>query len=198
MKSSKFLPILYILTFLFVLIGSTFAYFTTGVQSNTGAIAANSARVGIKLLVEPLYVEKALIPMNDDDVMKAYAQRCIDDNDYGACQAYTITVENIGEELEYNGTINFSMNHITNLNYLILDENDEVYNEKTIIEPGTNQSLGEAFTLTREEKKVFKLIIWVPNFDYDQNDDDGSGNFNAIVTYKSAGDYQISGSITGN
>ena len=198
MKSSKFLPILYILTFLFVLIGSTFAYFTTGVQSNTGAIAANSAKVGIKLLVEPLYVDESLIPMDNEDVMKAYTKRCIDDNNYGACQAYTITVENIGEALEYNGTINFTMEHIENLNYLVLDENDEEYHEITEIEQGSELPLGDSFNLPKEGKRVFKLIIWVPNFDYDQYEYDGGGTFNALVTYKSAGDYQISGSITGN
>lgn len=198
MKHSKFLSIVYVSTFFFVLIGSTFAYFTTSSQSNNGVIASGSARVGINLLVEPLYVEKGLIPLDDKDVEKAYAQNCIDDFNFGACQAYTVSIENIGEALDYEGTVNFTLNNIKNLNYLVLDENDEIYMEKTEIESGTDQSLGASFNLPKDATKVFKIVIWVPNFNYDQNEYDGNGNFNAQVTFTSVGNYSISGSISGN
>lgn len=198
MKHNKFLSAVYVLTFFCVLIGSTFAYFTTSSQSNSGAIASKSARVGINLLVEPLYADKPLIPMNNKDVMKAYAQNCIDDNDNGACRTYTITLKNIGEALDYKGTVNFSLNNIKNLNYLILDENDDVYVDIQKIEAGTEQSLGPTIDLNENESKVFKLIIWVPNFDYIQDDFDSNGSFNAKITYKSSNNNQISGSISGN
>ena len=198
MKNGKFLLAIYVTTFLIVLLGTTFAYFTINNQSDIGALAPRAATIGINLYIEPLYVEKSLVPMNNEDVMKAYNQNCIDDADFGACEAYTITVENRGEELEYAGTINFNLTDIENLNYLILDENDEVYQEMTNIEAGEEQSLGDAFTLAEGTSRVFKLIIWVPNYDYDQKDYDSNGNFGAIVTYKSTTNSEISGSISGN
>ena len=200
MKSNKFLLIVSILTLIFVLVGATFSYFTTGVRSETGATSATSARVGINLSALALYNynDRQLIPTNDDDIMTAYQHKCIDIHDYGACQAYTITIENVGKALEYSGTIEFKLDEVTNLNYLILDENDEIYLDKTGIVSETEQSLGEAFDLAENETKVFKLLIWVPNYNYNQNEEDSSGKFDAIITYKSTSNYIISGTISNN
>lgn len=216
MKNGKFLVIVYVLTFIFVLIGSTFAYFTQTAKSNEGAIATKSATVGISLDISPLYVEKELIPMEDSDVIKAYKDfHCVDINEFGACQAYTIKVENVGEADDYEGTVSFSLTKIKNLNYLIFDgsildaedldtlEENEirdryVYKDKTNIVAETDQSLGASFNLPKDGSKTFVMVIWVPNFDRDQFEDDGSGNFSALVTYKSTGNYQITGSISGN
>ncbi len=215
MKSGKLLSVLYVAIFLFVLAGSTFAYFTLDNQSSEGAIGGKSATVGINLLITPKYVEKELVPMNDADVFTAYKNRCVDINSYGACQAYVIDIENVGETLDYEGTVNFSITDIANLNYLVLDGsildvtdaemadtnfdfNDYVYKGITNITADTDQSLGEAFNLPKEGTKSFVMIVWVPNFERDQFDDDGAGTFGATVTYKSTGNYKISGSITGN
>lgn len=197
MKNNKFLPILYGLTFVVVLIGSTFAYFTQTGGSSDGALAATGAHVGLKLYVEPLYTGKDLIPMNNSDVDTAIQNMCIDKNGYGACQAYTLTVENIGEDLNCNGLINFTLDGITNLNYLLLDEDNNRYVDQTGIVSGTNQTLGNNFTLPKETTKSFKLVIWVPNINENQDDYDGGGNFNAIVTYKSSGNVEVTGSISG-
>ncbi len=198
MKSGKFLVVLYALIFLFVLAGSTFAYFTLNNQSNEGGIGTRSASVGINLLVDILYADKPLIPMDDTDVMKAYKQNCIDDNSYGACHTYTITIINIGEEYEYSGKINFDIEHVENLNYILLDEDDEEYVSQTRIVGGIDQTLGDTFTLPEGGSREFKLIVWLSNIDDDQFDIDGNGFYNATVTYRSSGNYQITGSISGS
>ena len=198
MKKNKFLTVVYVLTFFFALTGTTFAYFIREARSSEGAIASKSAVVGVDLSILPLYGTKPLIPMNDTDVMTAYENECIDIYQFGACKAYTITVDNIGEELAYEGTINFTLNDIVNLNYLVLDEDDEIYIDKTNIVAGTDQSLGASFTLPVSESRTFKLIIWLPNYEEYQDEYDGNGNFNATVTYKSANNYRIAGSISGS
>lgn len=198
MKNGKTLAVIYALSFVFVLIGSTMAYFTMTSGSTQSAAGASSSNVGISLLAEPLYNEKKLIPLNDSDVMTAYDSNCVDINNYGACHAYTITIENAGNALTYDGYVNFELTNITNLNYMVLDENDDVYKAKTEITAGSWQSLGNSFSLPANGTKVFTLIIWVPNYEYNQNTYDGGGVFSAIVKYAAQGNVQISGSITGS
>lgn len=199
MKNGKFLVILYIFIFLVVLTGATFAYFTQNATGNEGAIAGKSAKVGVSLQIEPLYNDKDLVPMDDVDVEKAFKEyHCVDLNNYGACQAYTISIINEGQSAEYNGTIKFTLSGITNLNYMLFDEDDNVYVDITNIVTDTDQTLGGALNLLEDEAKTFKLVIWVPNFDYDQFEYDGGGSFDASVTYASVGNYHVTGSISGS
>ena len=187
---------IYVLTFLFVVVGTTFSYFTNRNTSGEGAVSAKAAVVGAELLIRALYNEKGLIPLNNTDVDKALENNCVDIHDMGACQAYTITIKNIGEAMTYAGTINFELNHITNLNYLLLDEEGNDYQPLTNIVAETEMSLGSNVSLAKDEVKTFTLVIWVPNYNYDQNEED-IGSFLASVTYKSPDAYQIKGSING-
>ena len=145
MKNGKTLAVIYALSFVFVLIGSTMAYFTMTSGSTQSAAGASSSNVGISLLAEPLYNEKKLIPLNDSDVMTAYDSNCVDINNYGACHAYTITIENAGNALTYDGYVNFELTNITNLNYMVLDENDDASEE---------DDLAQTITLELEKKEL--------------------------------------------
>ena len=198
MKKSNILSIIWSLAFIFIAIGATFSYFSTMNASSTGAVAAGSGHVGIGLFVTPLFDSKPLIPMNDDDIWKAYDNECIDDNEYGACQAYNVDVVNNGGESDYTGTINFEIGNITNLNYMVLDENDNVYVPKTRINSGTDQTMGNSFTITDGETKNFKLLIWLSNYTRNQDEEDGGGTYSASMTFESVGGYKISGAITGS
>ena len=207
MKNNKFLMVVYSLTFIFVLVGSTFAYFTQTANSGEGALGVKSGSVGISLEITPLYTDNKLIPLNDeevpaenkhDDVMTAYENECVDVRGFGACEAYTITVTNLGPELVYNGTIKFSTNEIEHLKYLLLDDEDNIVVNKTVVVPNTEQTLSSINPLAANEVKTYRLLIWVPNYNYNQDEYDGGGSFNAIVTYRSAGNTEITGSISGN
>ena len=57
-------------------------------------------------------------------------------------------------------------------------------------------TFGDEFTLPVGGTKVFKLMIWLSNFDYDQFDLDGGGSYNAIVTFESTDGSEITGSIS--
>ena len=198
MKENKFLIILPMISMIILLLGATFSYFTTTVHSNEAAVGFTAAKIGASLEVTPLYTGKDLIPMDDTDVMKGYAHSCVDDNSYGACQAYTITLTNTGDTFEYVGTINFTVEEIEHLKYLLLDENGEIYQDKTEITSGTDLSLGQNVSLGENESKNFTLIVWVSNFDYLQDDEDGGGNFSALVTYTTANGSKVTGTFSAN
>ena len=196
MKVNKFLPIISILTLLIILIGSTFAWFAVNASSEEKAVSVEAADLGIRLEVNPLYVGKPLIPTNDSDIDKAFASECIDIYGNGACSAYTIKVKNSGQEADYVGTINFRLEGITNFKYRVLDNAGEVYQVNTEVDAGEEQSLGQKFTLSKNEEKIFTLIVWLPNVDYDQSDDDAEGRFGATVTYSSSAGARVTGTFS--
>ena len=199
MKNEKFLTIISVLSLVIILIGTTFSYFTVNRRSEYEVVDATADIVSSSLLVAPLYIGNDLIPLNDSDVMTAYQNQRIDRYDYGACVAYTITLENNSpyHEWTYEGIIQFNTEHITNLNYMVLDENDDIYQDITEISVNTDQSLGPDITLSSNTSKVLTLIIWVPNYDRHQNSEDASGYFNASVSFIALGGDTITGSISG-
>lgn len=197
MKRDRFLIIISILMIIVTLIGTTFSFFATSTRSNEN-IEIGSATFGGSVEVSPLYTGKPIVPMDDSDVMTGYANECIDKNDFGACYAYTIHVVNTGDEFDYKGTIEFDVNDIENLKYLVLDEEGEEYVEGTSVESGTPQSLGDSFTLGHDSSRDFILVIWLSNLEDNQNDYDGGGHFDASVTYTSTYGSRITASISNN
>ncbi len=196
MKPNKFMLIISILTMLVILIGSTFAYFAISTSSTEGAVATEAAVINIKLDVLPLYTGKPLIPTNDSDIDIAYQNQCVDRYDRGACSAYTIKVRNDGQDTEFVGTINFTLEDITNFKYLVLDNNDNVYQSTVVVDAGNEQSLGNKFSLVSGTERTFILIVWLPNFNYEQDSDDANGHFSATVTYTSAFGSRVTGTFS--
>ena len=193
MKPNKFMMIISTLTLFVILAGATFAYFAVSVSSGQGDVAGEAAAINISVDVQPLYTGKPLIPTNDSDISTAYANSCVDIHSNGACSAYTITVTNAGQQLEYEGTIKFTLNDITNFKYRLLDENDNVYQDTTTVVTGTDQSLGNSFVLGANASKTFTLIVWLPNMSYEQDDTDANGHFSAEVTYASSAGSVVTG-----
>ena len=196
MKPNKFIPVLSVLTLLVSIAGATFAYFASDAQSSSNAVSVTSTNINIGLDVTPLYTGVDLIPTNDSDIMTAYGNQCVDRYGNGACQAYTITVQNTGADLDYQGNITFNLNHITNLKYLVLDSTGNAYTQLTTITSGTTQSLGNTFTVLSGTSTTFTLIIWVPNFNYPQNTEDANGSFSAAISYISSTGSAVSGYIS--
>ena len=90
--------VLSILTFIVMGIGSTFAYFTANMNAARGDMSVSSIKLVMELKVSPLYSELELLPTNDDDIYKAFDNKCLDLVGNGACLAYTIEINNIGQE----------------------------------------------------------------------------------------------------
>lgn len=196
MKNKNFTLLLSVFSLIIIMIGATFSYFTIMATSGENAVNLAAATIGLEVGISPLYTDKDLIPMDDDDVMTGYEHQCVDVNSYGACQAYQITVNNTGDSATYEGSINFSINDIMHLNYLLLDENDDVYVANTPIVSGTDQTLGDEFTLGANESRTFTLVIWLSNYEYLQEDEDGGGSFSALVTYASTTGSRITGTFS--
>lgn len=194
-RANKFLFVTSVLSILILAIGGTFSFFSVSNKSKYDAIKVSADKIELALSVSPIYTEHKLIPTNDKDVldMTAYKNECIDDKGYGACLAYEIEVSNFYKEQDLIGTIDFEVEDIENLSYIILDENEKVYLEKKSVTNGKTESmpLGENFVLgdateTNPTTKKFILIIWLTNIeDQDQNDADAGGKFSASVTFES-------------
>ena len=194
-KSAMVLPILSILV---LMLGATFSYFKVAAQSAEDAVSLEASQLGLTVDITPLYTGKDLIPMDDTDVMTGYSRSCVDSNQYGACQAYTITVTNVGGATTYTGSIRFTISDILHLKYLLLDENDSQYVGSTAIISGTDQTLGNAFSLGENESKTFTLVIWLTNYEYNQDSEDGGGSFSALVTYSNSVGSTVTGTFSVN
>ncbi len=195
MKNNRFLIIISILSFIFMLLGTTFSYFSSSVKSEDNVISMSSAVFGTDVVISALYNENKIIPMNDDDVIKAYNNMCVDSVGYGACYAYNIDIINNGDKMGYTGSILFNVENITRLSYLLLDEDSNRYVDVTKVQSGIDQTLGNSFELEKNESRHFKLIIWLSNVDENQIYVD-NGLFNAFVTYDTTYGSKITGTFT--
>ena len=207
MKQNKiniFLLITSMLSTFILLIGTTFSYFSTRNMSKMNALAVEAGKVRLGLGVSPLYTGYKLIPTNDSDIMTAYNQKCLDDYGYGACLAYEFEVYNFNLKQDVIGKIDFNVEGIENLSYMVLDENDTIYLDKTSVGNGITKDLplGEHFILEdatelNSKSKKFKLIIWLTNLEQDQNETDAGGQFSATITFSSVYGGKLTATIDG-
>lgn len=197
------LIMIYVFAIIFMFFGISFSYFSARTKSENQALNTKSGKLTLSLEITSKYTDYKLIPSDDEDIMKAYHQKCLDDKGNGACLAYDITVSNETARQDVVGTIDFNVNHIENLSYIVLDEEENIYQDITKIkDKTTNLPLGEHFILDSAlETKVptmrkFTLIIWLSNFDYDQVEDK-NGSFTASVTYNSIYGQKLTSTVSG-
>ena len=203
-KINVFLLVTSILSTFILLIGATFSYFSTRNMSKMNALSVEAGKVRLGLGVSPLYTGYKLIPTNDSDIMTAYNQKCLDDYGYGACLAYEFEVYNFNLKQDVIGKIDFNVEGIENLSYIVLDENDTIYLDKTSVGNGITKDLplGEHFILEdatelNSKSKKFKLIIWLTNLEQDQNETDAGGQFSATITFSSVYGGKLTATIDG-
>lgn len=202
-KVNKFLLITTILSVSILFIGATFSYFTVSNKSKLNAVSVSAGRVQLGLGVSDMTSGIKLIPTRDEDIMIAYKHNCIDDNGYGACNVFDFTLSNFSREQDVIGKINFTVNNIEHLSYMILDDNDNIYLDKTSIPNGISSdlSLGEHFILGEGTEispttKNFKLVVWLSNLDDAQEKED-AGTYSAVVTYSSVDGSMLTGTVSG-
>lgn len=197
------LIMIYVFAIIFMFFGISFSYFSARTKSEKQALNTKSGNLVLSLEISPKYSGMKLIPSADENIMKAYHQKCLDNDGRGACVAYDIIVTNEKARQDVVGTIDFNINHIENLNYIVLDEEENIYQDTTKIKGDTsNMPLGSHFILDSAletgipTKKKFTLIIWLSNFDYDQNEDK-NGSFTASVTYNSIYGQKLTSTVSG-
>ena len=91
-KTNIFLIVTSILSMIIISIGATLSYFTVSSMSKVDAISAEAGKLQLGLSVSPIYSGYPLIPLKDSLIDRAYQQRCKDDNNSGACLAYTLVL----------------------------------------------------------------------------------------------------------
>lgn len=145
-----------------------------------------------------------LIPTRDEDIMTAYLNNCIDDYGYGACNVFNFTLSNFSYKQDVVGMISFKVNNIKHLSYMVLDENDNIYLDKTSVnvEETNDLSLGDNFILeegssTTPTSRNFKLVVWLSNIEEAQDDDDAGGSYSASVKYYSVLGSELTGTVNG-
>lgn len=203
-KVNKFLLGTTILSVLILLVGATFSYFTVNNRSKLNAVSVEAGRAKLGLGVSDMTSGIKLIPTRDEDIMIAYEHNCIDDYGFGACNVFVFSISNFSRYQDVIGNISFNVNNIKHLSYMILDENDNIYLDKTSISNGvsSNLSLGEHFILEdgseiNPTNKVFKLVVWLSNLDEAQDEDDAGGTYSAVVTYSSVDGSMLTGTVNG-
>ena len=138
--------------------------------------------------------------MSDNLALTGYNNNCIDSNNFDVCQVYSITLTNnsgTGQDERLLGTINFNLNHVKNLSYMLIDSNDNVYTGPTSVIANTDLSLGNYVNLHDGESGYYKLIIWLSDKNENQTNDDAHGTFNASITYTGITGENLSSMITG-
>ena len=191
-RANKFLFVTSVLSIMVLTLGTTFSFFTVSSQSKYDAVKVEANKIQLALSVDKQYTGHELIPINDDDIIKAYKNKCVDLYERGSCLAYTIEVSNFNSKQDLIGTIDFNVTGIDNLSYMLLDEEENIYLSKQEIEDGIFEklSLGEHFILddateSNPSTKKFTLLIWLTNLDKNQNATDAGGNFTASISYES-------------
>ncbi len=205
--------IIYLLILIVVLIssviGSTYAYLTSKTESSQNSINASSSTYSLGMDIIPVYNDFRIIPMDDNDVIKALSNNCKDKYNRGACSAYRINVNDYDTNLKsITGKMDVELSNITNLSYMFFEEKEEATNEEecvtidektyciskeaTPVLEGKDLPFGSYDILNTTEKN-FLLVLWLTNLEESQNSYD-LGEYNATITFI-MGD---GGSITGN
>ncbi len=201
-KINKFLLLTSILSMIIILVGVTFSYFTITARGKADAISVEAGKAKLGLGVSQKFTPKKLIPTADDDIMVAYKQECTDDNGFGSCLAFELELTNFTDKQDITGTINFNVSNIEDLSYIVLNEDGSTYLEKTKVESGKSQSLGNNFTLNSgssllPSSKKFILVVWLTNKNEAQESYDATGKFSATVTFETTTGREVTGTIKG-
>ena len=191
-------------------IGSTYAYITATTSSAKDSVQTKSTIYKISMSIHPIYNDFSLIPMNDQDALKAVKNNCKDKYDRGACSAYKILVYDYDENLDFiSGYMTIETDNMENLSYLVLEnsssydeENCAMINEKsyciakeaTPAIEDTNLSLGESYSVTGQKEKELIIVTWLTNLNESQNEFD-IGTFQATVTILAGSGGEIKGTI---
>ena len=161
-KSIALFGLIAVAALILIVVGSTFAYFTTSLSSDENAISLHAAEFSIDLDDDTSLIKSQLIPSIEEYVDYATTERvdqngeflkpyedqqtgeivkagtaCIDDNINEICSIYTFTIINsmTDYDLPLYITLHPSVNTFANLYFKVLDENmDEVISATHLVD----------------------------------------------------------------
>jgi len=199
----NFVGIVSVLTFVVMGIGSTFAFFTASMLGKADEyISVSSIEVVMNLKVAPLYNGKAILPTNDEDIEKAYQNKCVDLVGSGACIAYEVTLENMGYQQEGIAIFTANSETLVNLKYMLVTDGEdyEILKGPTpAIGASTNDQLegGVPIKLGQDEDKKIIIVIWLSNLEGPQDEEQG-GYFEGQLSFTATSGAKITGTMAEN
>lgn len=203
-KNSIFSLVVSILSLAFMTIGTTFSFFTSVVKSNED-VEVKTANFKLAVDVTPLYNEKKIIPTNDQDITKAFYNKCIDDNEYGACYAYDIVITSEGDTQNIIASFKTEQQEgIKNLSYMVLDKDNKdekgeyiIYGKPSLAPTLEYEKIGdEPIQLESGKTKNLILVIWLSNLEDQEQDDESDKWFKGHFLVNSTLGPKITGSLT--
>lgn len=179
-----------------MVIGSTLAYFSYRTASKKDTVNIDSADGGnITIGIVQTAGGGGLVPLNDEDVMTAYNNDCMDINKNDVCNSYEIIINNDSDLSYLNGSINFvKSNNLVNLYYMVLDDKGEIFIPKTQIIDSNSYDMGKVITMTNGEVKKYNLLVWIKNLDENQNSE-MAGYYTGTLSYTAVSDVNMIGKI---
>lgn len=190
-KTNLYYGILAVLILIVIIIGSTLAYFSYRTSSKNDVVNIKSGSSGVMVSVTQTSMSGELLPLEDDDILKAYRNKCLDKNNNLACNSYLITMQNLDGVSYLTGNIEFiKSNNLVNLYYMVLDSNDNVYIPMTMVDDNKAFTMGDNIRLKSRGSDTYTLIIWLRNIDENQNSE-MNGKYVGELSYSYVNDIKL-------
>lgn len=160
-----FLVIMSILTFILVIIGASFAYFTAKARSDDRALDMASHFVQISYSDGREMQADDLIPTSDSVAIRSYNGesvngQCKDDNERTVCSIYKFEVTNLGSIAQHLGArINIENNELLSLKYALFN----VTNLQNITDSSNKIKISEGFLPTTNDVELLDPYYIIGN-----------------------------------
>lgn len=211
-----FLGVIGVLTLIVAIVGATFAYFSTQVNSANESVNLTSYRFATSLAFKEIYPtkeHKALIPLdskatNGDTtyLAKALSEGCVDAKGYQVCAVYEAALTNTADDVVLTPSFDVTTNEFvdeanSNVYALLATANgvDEVptaftYNRENatnvIAAKNALTYNGQStITVTNGQTAKYYLIVWLENLDESQPD--MNKTLKGQITFSSEGGAQL-------
>lgn len=214
-----FLGVIGVLTLIVAIVGATFAYFSTQVNSAGDSVNLTSYQFATSLAFKPVYPTgeyKALIPLDSTltggaqsttYLDKALSEGCIDKDGYQVCAVYETTLTNTADDVvltpSFDVSANGFVNEVGESNiYAVLatangsEETPTAFtynraNATNVIAASNPLTYNGQSTITVASGQTAKyyLILWLENLDESQPD--MNKTLTGQITFSSEGGSQL-------
>ena len=218
-----FLGVIGVLTLIVAIVGATFAYFSTQVNSAADSVNITSYQFATSLVLNPVYPtkdHKALIPLDskvtNGDVTyldKALSEGCVDAKGYQVCAVYEAVLTNTADDVVLTPSFDVTTNEFVN------ETNSNVY--ALLAAANGSEETPTAFTYNREnatnviaaknaltyngqstitvtsgQTAKYYLILWLENLEESQPD--MNKTLKGQITFSSEGGAQLKATFNFN
>lgn len=218
-----FLGVIGVLTLIVAIVGATFAYFSTQVNSAANSVNVTSYQFATSLAFKEVYPtkeHKALIPLDSKAkngeityLDKALSEGCVDAKGYQACAVYEAVLTNTADDVVLTPTFDVTTNEFVN------ETNSNVY--ALLAAANGSEETPTAFTYNREnatnviaasnpltyngqatvtvtggQTAKYYLILWLENLGESQPD--MNKTLTGQITFSSEGGAQLKATFNFN